>query len=68
MRKKNRQIKMTINIPNQYDNEEDFMNDMMIRMDLTGWEVSIGTVDDRIAANVSKITLGDIEITPEEEE
>jgi hypothetical protein len=71
MRRKNRQIKMTASIPDDFDTEEDFMEALMEKMDRAEWNISLCDTDEllgAVLAPVSKMQLGDIEIGPEEEE
>lgn len=69
-RRKNRQVKMTLSIPDEYKDEESFMQDFMDKMDRTGWDLSLDDADGEtcIEVPVSAIQLGDIEIGPDEEE
>lgn len=69
MRRINRQLKVTINIPDSYDNIEDFMRDLMDRMDDDGgdaWAISLGEGKD--SAMISNIKLADIDIGPEDDD
>ena len=68
MRRKNRQIKMTIDIPDSYDNDEKFMEDLRDTLDENGWRMVIEDEDGELDVPLNRITLGDIEIEPEEEE
>lgn len=69
MRRKNRQIKFTIDIPDQYADDEAFMSDLQETLDEQAWLMAV--VDDEdieMEVPINRITLGDIEIEPEEEE
>ena len=67
MRRKNRQIKLTLDIPEQYEDDEEFMNDFMETLDENGWHMKVQDEDgDVVEINVSRVNLGDIEIEPEE--
>ena len=71
MRRKNRQIKMTVDIPDDYGTEEDFMADLMQKMDDTDWSIVLAEdeeADTCIEVPVSKMQLGEIEIGPDEED
>lgn len=71
MRRKNRQIKMTINIPEDYETEEEFMLDMQERMyaDGVNWTFQLETeAGFERPVHISAVTLGDIEIAKEEED
>lgn len=69
MRRKNRQLKITIDIPDSYGTDEEFMEAVMERMDDQegdegrGWCIRV----DNQNVPISKILMGDIEIEPEEE-
>lgn len=62
MRKKNRQIKMTVDIPEEYADDETFMSDLMDVMDDAEWKMKAG--DNSVP--ISSMVLGDVEIGPEE--
>jgi hypothetical protein len=70
MRRKNRQVKMTLSIPEEYDTEEDFMESLMQKMDLAEWQLQLDEDEagDVTLVPVSKMQLGDIEIGPEDED
>ncbi len=61
-RRKNRRLEMTVNIPDDYANDEDFLNDLADAMDGLDWEIVMGTHD----VSVGKIKIGDVEIDAEE--
>ncbi len=63
MRKINRLMKVTFDIPAFYDNEEEFMMDLADKLDAgpESWELVVSGG----SASIKKITLGDIEIDPE---
>jgi len=69
MRRKNRQIKMTLDIPEAFADDEAFMLALADRMDESDWTVKV-IDDDSIehTAAVSVMVLGDISIEPEEED
>ena len=64
MRRKNRQVKMMLDIPERYDSEEEFMEAFMEVLDNTGWELSMLT--DGTAATVHSVQLGEVLIEPED--
>lgn len=67
-RRKNRQIKMVVDVPEEYDSDEVFMEDFMDKMDGSAeWQFLLGE-DNDIPVPISRVTLGEIEIEPEEEE
>ncbi len=76
MRRKNRQLKLTIDIPEYFDTEEDFMSALMDRLDgdaaedeTSDWHMGVQDEDEEvIPVKISKIILGEIEIEPEEED
>ncbi len=71
MRKKNRQMKVTFDIPDYFDDEETFLLAFRDRLDgeKVDWKMSVENSEgDNVPFSVSKITLGDIEIEPEEGE
>ena len=61
MRRKNRRIYVTVDIPEACKDEEDFMYELADLMDEEGW--CLGGED----VTVSKVQLGDIIIEPEDE-
>ena len=75
MRRKNRQLKITVDIPDLYEDDEAFMVDLQNAMDGDVWELPLGWAianeasdcDFTGEAKISKIVLGEIEIGPEEE-
>lgn len=68
MRKKNRQIKITLDIPEQYENDEDFVQDLAEQMDAIDWKLNVEDEDGIVLkCPISKIQLGELEIGPEEE-
>lgn len=70
MRRKNRQIKMTVDIPDEYDSEDDFMESLMQKMDLSDWQLQLDEDEEGEVTEVpiSKMQLGEIEIGPEDED
>ena len=69
MRRKNRQIKMTLDIPEAFENDEAFMLALADRMDESNWTVKVLDDDDiKHDAGVSAMVLGDVGIAPEEED
>jgi len=68
-RRKNRQMKLTITIPNTYANDEEFIDDLMAKLDSMGWVLQIGG-DDHTDCDVyiNCVGLGITEIKPEEDE
>ena len=70
MRRKNRQIKMTVDIPDEYKTEEDFMESLMQKMDNSEWQFYLDEDSEGMATEcpISKMQLGDIEIGPEDED
>ena len=66
MRRKNRQIKMLIDIPTIYATEEDFMEDFMERLDDAHWRMMFGPDTDPVSIAIAKVVLGELEIEPEE--
>ncbi len=68
MRRKNRQIKMLIDLPVTHDDDEAFMGDLQETLDEHGWSmVVIDENGDKTEIPVNRVTLGDIQIEPEEE-
>jgi len=66
MRRKNRQIKLTLDIPEVFENDEDFMLSMADKMDGNGWTMKILDEDGvEHTAAVSVIVLGGVSIEPE---
>lgn len=63
-RRKSRQIKMTVNIPEEYDTEEAFMESLKKKMDDGGWMINLDEDAEGIVTlvPVSKMQLGEIEI------
>lgn len=68
MRRVNRQIKMTLDIPAKYEDDEAFMVAFMDVLDNTDWALSLEVEDGRtISATVHRVQMGDVVIEPEEE-
>ena len=65
MRRKNRQMKMMIDIPECYETEDTFMEDLMCVLDNNNWK--LGLLDDGTKATVHSVQLGEVLIEPEEE-
>lgn len=65
MRKKNRQVKMTLDIPEQFKDDDDFLDAFGEKLDEVGWNF---VLMDETDVPVTRVTLGDKEIVPEEEE
>lgn len=63
MRRINRQMKVTFDIPATYTNEEDFALDLADKMDADEWFFTMGDTD----VDIKVITIGDIEIAKEED-
>jgi len=67
MRRKNRQIKFMIDIPDEYEDDETFMGDFQETLDENGWSMVIENEDgETLDVPLNRITLGDVEIEPEE--
>ncbi len=67
MRRKNRQIKMTLDIPEAFENDEAFMLALADRMDESNWTVKVVDDDDMThTAPVSTMILCDVSIEPED--
>lgn len=62
MRRKNRQIKFTLDIPAAYQSEEDFLLALADRLDEAEWVIRV----DDTPVSISRANLGDAEIEPEE--
>lgn len=63
MRRKNRQIKLMVDIPPKFADEEEFMEAFMDRLDDVNWKMSV----DGTNLHITRAELGDIMIEPEEE-
>lgn len=75
MRRKNRQVKMTLDIPDDYADEEEFMEALMAKMDNEpAWQMQLSEEEDDegditvVIVHISKMNLGDIDIEPEGDE
>lgn len=68
MRRKNRQIKMTLDIPEEFDNDEDFLDAFGCTLDSNEWVMRIQADEDDEPSevNISRVNMGDLEIEPEE--
>lgn len=64
MRRKNRVIKMMLDIPERYELEDDFMADLMCVLDNNEWK--LGLLDDGTKATVHSVQLGEVLIEPED--
>ena len=63
MRRKNRQIKLMVDIPPEYKDEEEFMFALADRLDETGWNLKVDDND----MPITEARLNDFVIEPEEE-
>ena len=79
MRKKNRQLKITIDIPDQFENDEDFMEALQDTLDAkcdAEWRILLLSGEDdydtgdmgSIEVTLHSIQMGDVLIEPEEED
>jgi len=66
MRRKNRQVKMTLDIPEGYNSDDEFMQALMYVLDNMEWHLNL--LSDGTAATVNRVQLGDVVIEPEDEE
>ena len=68
MRRKNRQMKLLVDIPDEYDDDETFMTDFRDTLDENGWDMVIVNEDEeKVEVPLNRVTLGDVDIEPEEE-
>lgn len=66
MRRRNRQIKVTMDLPEKYDSDEDFLADFEAHMDSIQWKMNIDDEDGNTAKMpILKIQMGSFEIEPE---
>lgn len=65
MRWKNRQIKLYVNIPKSYQEDEDFAQDLAEVLDSNFWNVTVMKKGIRQSIEVTKAVVGEIEIEPE---
>jgi hypothetical protein len=78
MRRKNRQIKLIVDIPDDFETDEDFMEAFEAKMDHAEWQLTIPKEapdedeeiddDDLIAVLINRVDLGDITLEPELED
>lgn len=72
MRRKNRQIKMMVDIPASFNSEEEFMEALMGRLDNVDWVMKVVDIEDEEAEDIkvpiSRVSFNEIEIEPEEED
>ncbi len=64
MRRRNRQMKMMLDIPECYKDEDGFMRDFMNVLDNNEWKLNI--LEDGTAAAIHSVQLGEFLIEPEE--
>ncbi len=62
-RKKNRLIKFYMDVPEEYENDEDFANELADTLDSTGWQM---TVHDGPKIDVNKVIVGELSVEPED--
>ena len=73
-RRKNRRLELTVNIPEDYANDEEFLNSLADKMDDTFWQLQLDedTDDDGdttvTVVKVNKIKLGEVEFEHSAEE
>lgn len=60
--KKNRQLKLTVDIPADYDNDEDFLLDLADKLDDVDWVLPI---KEGVHASISKAQIGENIVEPE---
>jgi len=68
MRRKNRVMKIYLDIPDQYESDEEFLEAVADKLDGQQWELELGEGDDTYKAIVRSVAIGDVEIDAEEEE
>jgi len=66
LRRKNRQIKVTMDLPEKYASDEDFLMDFEAHMDAIEWKMNIDDEGgETCKMPISKIQMGSFEIEPE---
>lgn len=63
MRWKNRQVKLTLDVPSGYEDDEDFIDAMAATLDGADWQMKLEGGE--VAVQVSKIQCGDAVAEPE---
>ncbi len=67
-RRKNRRLEMTVDIPTEYANDEEFLNSIADKMDDVEWRMQLDEDDDGniTPVPINRIKLGDLEFAKEE--
>lgn len=69
MRKKNRQFKITVDIPEEFESDEDFAYALQDTMDATEWKITVhNEAGEQIGCPVKKVNYMDFELVEDEEE
>ncbi len=67
MRRKNRQFKVTVDIPEECETDEDFAYMLQDTMESNNWKVTVQDEDgNKFGCPVSKVHYADFELEPEE--
>ncbi len=71
-RRKNRQLKMVVDVPEDFDSDEEFMDAFMSKLDMpaddgTSWQFTLGD-DNDVPVPINRVTLGEVEIEPEDDD
>lgn len=67
-RRKNRRLELTVDIPVEYANDDEFLNSLADKMDETDWQLQLDEEDDGTVTIVpiNRIKLGELELNSEE--
>ena len=69
MRRKNRQFKITVDVPEQFKTDEEFAQALLETMYSNNWVITVVNEDDeKVGCDVSKIQYAGFELDQEEEE
>ncbi len=67
-RRKNRRLEMTVDIPTEYADDEEFLNSLADKMDDVSWQMQLDEDENEevTIVPINRLKLGDLEIDNEE--
>ncbi len=67
-RRKNRRLEMTVDIPTEYADDEEFLNSLADKMDDVEWQMQLDEDENGevTIVPINRLKLGDLEIDKEE--
>lgn len=69
MRRKNRQFKVTVDIPEEFNSDEEYAEALLETMYKTNWTITVHAEDGtKVGCPVHKVNYADFELEKEEDE